>query len=269
MSERRKAAAAGRPRGSVKSPPAVEPRAKAKTPTGRPRARAKSAATGDMFAGVRPAKSARTEYYDPDCTQCPRLAEFLAETHHRYPDYFTRPVPSFGATAPRLLIVGLAPGMHGANRTGRPFTGDYAGILLYETLHELGIATRPESVSAEDGLELRNARIANAVKCVPPENKPLPEEIRRCNAYLKTELATLKSVKVVLALGRIAHDAVLMAEGLKRSQFVFGHGAEHSLDATRYLIDSYHCSRYNTSTKVLTTEMFKKVMARACKLAGL
>jgi uracil-DNA glycosylase len=131
------------------------------------------------------------------------------------------------------------------------------------------LASRSESVSADDGLELRNARIVNAVKCVPPENKPLPDEIRRCNAYLKTELLTLKSVKVVLALGRIAHDGVLLAQGLKRSQFPFGHGREHLLDETRHLVDSYHCSRYNTSTKVLTPEMFKKVMARACELAGL
>jgi uracil-DNA glycosylase family 4 len=167
------------------------------------------------------------------------------------------------------LIVGLAPGMHGANRTGRPFTGDYAGILLYETLHELGLATRGESISADDGLELRNTRIINAVKCVPPENKPLPDEIRRCNAYLKTEFATLKSVRVVLALGRIAHDAVLLAQDLKRSQYLFGHGREHSLDGSRYLLDSYHCSRYNTSTGVLTAQMFKKVVARACELAGL
>src|SRR5882672_9048617 len=251
MSERRKAAApAGRPRG-------------------RPSSGTKSTATRDLFAGVRPAKSKRTESYDPDCTQCPRLAEFLAETHHRYPDYFARPVPSFGAAAPRILIVGLAPGMHGANRTGRPFTGDYAGILLYETLHELGLATGSESVSADDGLELRNARIVNAVKCLPPENKPLPDEIRRCNAYLKTELLSLKSVRVVLALGRIAHDGVLLAEGLKRSQFPFGHGREHALDETRRLVDSYHCSRYNTSTRVLTPEMVKKVMARACELAGI
>jgi uracil-DNA glycosylase family 4 len=149
--------------------------------------------------------------------------------------------------------------MHGANRTGRPFTGDYAGVLLYETLHELGLATRSESVSADDGLELRNARITNAVKCVPPENKPLPDEIRRCNAYLRNELAELKSVRVVFALGRIAHDGVLLAEGLKRSQFAFGHGKEHALAEKRFLVDSYHCSRYNTSTRVLTPQMFKKV----------
>jgi uracil-DNA glycosylase family 4 len=159
--------------------------------------------------------------------------------------------------------------MHGANRTGRPFTGDYAGILLYQTLHELGLATAAESVSLDDGLKLKGARIANAVKCVPPENKPLPEEIRTCNAYLKIELGELHRVKVLLALGRVAHDAVLMALGLKRSQFQFGHGNEHSLGEAKYLVDSYHCSRYNTSTKVLTVPMFKKVVTRACELAGL
>src|ERR1700732_3793026 len=162
MTERRKAAVpSGGPKGSAR-------------PRGRPRSGAKSTATGDLFTGVRPAKSQRTEYYDPDCTQCPRLAEFLAEAHHRHPDYFARPVPSFGVAAPRILIVGLAPGMHGANRTGRPFTGDYAGILLYETLHELGLATGPESVSADDGLELRNARIVNSVQSVPPEKNAPP-----------------------------------------------------------------------------------------------
>jgi len=244
-------------------------RRKKAAPAGRLKVPAKQSRTRDLFAGPRPAKSPRTEYYDPDCTQCPRLAEFLAEAHRAHPAYFTRPVPSFGVAAPRILIVGLAPGMHGANATGRPFTGDYAGILLYETLHELGLATRPESISADDGLTLRNARIVNAVKCVPPENKPLPDEIRRCNGYLKTEMAVLKSVRVVLALGRIAHDAVLLAQDLKRSQFAFAHGREHSLDGTRYLVDSYHCSRYNTNTGVLTAPMFKKVVARACELAGL
>jgi uracil-DNA glycosylase family 4 len=200
----------------------------------------------------------------------------LAETHARYPDYWARPVPSFGPPDAKVLFVGLAPGMHGANRTGRPFTGDYAGILLYETLHELGLATAAESICLNDGLKLQDARIANAVKCVPPENKPLPQEIRTCNAYLKVELADLKRVKVILALGRVAHDAVLMALGLKRSQFPFGHGNEHSLDGVpagpmgqRWLIDSYHCSRYNTSTRVLTEPMFKKVVGRACEVAGL
>jgi uracil-DNA glycosylase len=242
------------------------------TPKGRPPARRKSTAApagGDLFVGVRPPAGPKTAYYDPECTQCPRLAEFLTETHRAHPDYFARPVPSFGVAAPKLLIVGLAPGMHGAHRTGRPFTGDYAGVLLYETMFELGLANGPESVSADDGFELRNARITNAVKCLPPENKPLPEEIRRCNAYLRTEMAELKSVRVVFALGRVAHDGVLMAQGLKRSQFAFGHGNEHALDAKRFLVDSYHCSRYNTSTKVLTPQMFKKAMTRACELAGL
>ncbi|MFI4908940.1 MAG: uracil-DNA glycosylase [Steroidobacterales bacterium] len=197
------------------------------------------------------------------------MAEFLAEVHGSYPDYWARPVPSFGAANPRLVFVGLAPGLHGANRTGRPFTGDYAGELLYRTLHEAGIATRPESIAADDGLELRHARIINSVKCVPPGNKPLPDEIRSCNAYLKAELASLTRVRVVLALGRVGHDAFLMACGLKRSQFPFGHGREHQLDETRYLIDSYHCSRYNTSTGVLTEPMFRKVVARACELARL
>jgi uracil-DNA glycosylase family 4 len=239
------------------------------TPKGRPPARKKPAAPGaDLFVGERPPKGPKTAYYDPECTQCPRLAEFLTETHHAHPDYFARPVPSFGAAAPKILIVGLAPGMHGANRTGRPFTGDYAGVLLYETLHELGLASRAESVSADDGLELKNVRITNAVKCVPPENKPLPGEIRQCNAYLKTELADLKSVRVIFALGRIAHDGVVVALGLKRSKFAFGHGAEHTLDGNRVLVDSYHCSRYNTSTRVLTPEMFQKVMKRACEIAG-
>jgi uracil-DNA glycosylase len=226
--------------------------------------------------GVRPPAGKRTDAYDPGCTRCPRLAEFLAETHEHYADYWARPVPSFGPSDAKLLFVGLAPGMHGANRTGRPFTGDYAGILLYQTLHELGLATASESVSLDDGLKLKGARIANAVKCVPPENKPLPDEIRTCNAYLKIELGELKRAKVILALGRVAHDAVLMALGLTRSRFAFGHGNEHFLDEApggpmgqRILVDSYHCSRYNTSTKVLTEPMFKKVVKRACELAGL
>ncbi len=189
--------------------------------------------------------------------------------HGSYPDYWARPVPSFGAADPRIIIVGLAPGLHGANRTGRPFTGDYAGELLYQTLYEAGLATRPESVSADDGLKLREARIVNAVKCVPPANKPLPDEIRTCNVYLKAELASLKRVRVVLALGRVGHDAFLIGSGLKRSHFPFGHGREHRLDETRYLVDSYHCSRYNTSTGVLTAPMFRKVVARACELGGI
>ncbi len=206
--------------------------------------------------------------YDKDCTLCPRLAGFLAETHARYPDYWSRPVAPFGDARAEILIVGLAPGMHGANRTGRPFTGDHAGILLYETLHELGLGTRAVSVSADDPLKLRNARISNAVKCLPPQNKPLPDEIRRCNGYLRVELEqSKKQVRVIVALGRIAHEAVLMALDLKRADFPFAHAAEHRLDATRQLVDSYHCSRYNTQTRRLTAPMFKSVLRRACQLA--
>jgi uracil-DNA glycosylase family 4 len=193
---------------------------------------------------------------------------FRTKWRKEEPTWFNSPVPSFGPSDARLLIVGLAPGLQGANRTGRPFTGDYAGELLYRTLYEAGLATRPESLTADDGLELKHTRIVNSVKCVPPGNKPLPDEIRGCNAYLKAELASLRRVRVVLALGRVGHDAFLLASGLKRSQFPFGHGREHRLDETRYLVDSYHCSRYNTSTGVLTEPMFRKVVARACELAG-
>jgi uracil-DNA glycosylase len=205
--------------------------------------------------------------YDPNCTRCPRLASFLAESHAKYPTYWCRPVPSFGAKAPAIVLIGLAPGLHGANRTARPFTGDYAGLLLYETLHKLGLATQPTSVSAEDPLKLVNVRIVNAVKCVPPENKPLPDEIARCNEFMKAELARLTSARVYVALGRIAHDALLGALGLKRAKFQFGHGTEHVLDETRHLVDSYHCSRYNTQTRRLTPEMFQAVLKRACELA--
>ncbi len=211
-----------------------------------------------------------TEIYDADCTRCPRLASFLAETHARHPTYWSRPVAPFGAAKPRILIVGLAPGMHGANRTGRPFTGDHAGILLYETLHELGLGTQATSESSDDALRLIDARITNAVKCLPPQNKPSPEEIRRCNAYLRAEIGQLKEeVRVIVALGRIAHESVLQALDLKRSALQFGHAREHRLDETRVLIDSYHCSRYNTQTRRLTPPMFKSVIRRACELAEL
>lgn len=205
--------------------------------------------------------------YDPSCTRCPRLASFLAESHAKYPFYWCRPVPSFGAAAPRLVLVGLAPGLHGANRTARPFTGDYAGVLLYETLYELGLASQPTSTAADDPLKLIDTRIVNAVKCVPPENKPAPDEIRRCNDYLRIELENLKTARVYIALGRIAHEAILTALGVKRSLCTFGHAHEHALGGARYLIDSYHCSRYNTQTRRLTPEMFKAVLARALELA--
>lgn len=194
-----------------------------------------------------------------DCVACSRLAGFLAEVREKHPDYHARPVPPFGDPKARLLIVGLAPGMHGANRTGRPFTGDYAGILLYETLHRFGFGSRPESVCRDDGLELTDCRITNAVKCLPPANKPEPAEIRGCNRFLADELAASPEVRVILALGQIAHKAVLMAFGLKQGACTFGHGARHELPGGRILLDSYHCSRYNTQTRRLTTADFHDV----------
>lgn len=199
------------------------------------------------------------------CRACPRLANFLDEVRMQQPAYHARPVISFGAENPRLLIVGLAPGMHGANRTGRPFTGDHAGILLYETLHKFGFASRPISESADDGLELINCRITNAVKCLPPANKPETGEIRQCNSYLKSELASLQPGAAVLALGNIAHAAVLMALGLKVKARPFGHGAAHEMPSGLRFYDSYHCSRYNTQTRRLTPEMFHAVFARIAK----
>jgi len=199
-----------------------------------------------------------TPRFDPDCRACPRLAGFLADARHSHPGYFCRPVPPFGDPAAGLLIVGLAPGFHGANRTGRPFTGDYAGVLLYETLHAFGYASRPVSTAADDGLLLTGCRITNAVKCVPPANKPETAEIIRCNAYLQAELAALPEDTQVLALGQIAHAAILRARGLKPKSAVFAHGAVHRLPGLR-LYDSYHCSRYNTQTRRLTPAMFAAV----------
>jgi len=207
--------------------------------------------------------------YDPNCTRCPRLAAFLRQTRAHYPDYWARPVPSFGDPGARVVIVGLAPGLHGANRTARPFTGDHAGILLYQTLYDAGLATHPASTSATDALRLNHARIVNSVKCVPPQNKPLPVEIRTCNAFLAREMQELTGVRVYLALGRVAHEAVLLAWGLKRTALPFAHAAEHRLGGGLHLLDSYHCSRYNTQTRRLTGVMFRSVVARACELAGL
>jgi uracil-DNA glycosylase family 4 len=201
--------------------------------------------------------------FDPSCRRCPRLTEFLDEGRDRYPAYHCAPVAPFGDERPRLLVVGLAPGFHGANATGRPFTGDYAGVLLYETLHACGWSSAPVSVSRTDGLVLTGCRITNAVKCVPPANKPTPAEIATCNAFLAAELAALDPGAVVLALGAIAHGAILRAHGLKASACTFGHGAKHVLPNGRVLFDSYHCSRYNTQTRRLTAEMFLDVVRRA------
>ena len=205
--------------------------------------------------------------FDVTCRRCPRLAAFLDAVQLEEPDYYCRPVPPFGDPAARLLIVGLAPGMHGANRTGRPFTGDHAGILLYATLHKLGLASGPVSTSTDDGLELIDARITNSVKCLPPANKPLPLEIKVCNDFLRAELEASRSARVILALGAIAHAAVLRASDLAGGAYRFAHGAEHALSNDRVLVDSYHCSRYNTQTRRLTTPMFEDVVGRARELA--
>jgi uracil-DNA glycosylase family 4 len=212
---------------------------------------------------------ARKKIYDRACRQCPRLAAFLDDVRDKHPDYFAAPVPAFGDKNAKLLIVGLAPGYHGANRTGRPFTGDHAGILLYSTLHALGLATQAESVSASDNLRLLGCRITNAVKCLPPGNKPVGLEIRTCNQYLSAELDAAPAIVAILALGKIAHDAVLRSRGLKLSAWKFAHGAEHQLPGGVLLVDSYHCSRYNTQTKRLTKSMFVDVVARARDVAGL
>jgi uracil-DNA glycosylase family 4 len=200
--------------------------------------------------------------FDRSCRACPRLAAFLDDVRDRYPDYYCRPVPPFGDDAARLLIVGLAPGLHGANRTGRPFTGDHAGILLYETLHEFGFSTAAESQSADDELALLDCRITNAVKCLPPDNKPVGAEINTCNVFLSNELARLAPDSVVLALGGIAHRAVVKAVGVRQADYRFAHAALHDLGGFR-MLDSYHCSRYNTNTGRLTPKMFRDVFAAA------
>lgn len=211
------------------------------------------------------AASVSREIFDRGCRACPRLAGFLDEVNSRYPDYYCRPVPPFGDGAARLLVVGLAPGMHGANRTGRPFTGDHAGILLYETLHKFGFSSKVESLSADDGLTLRDCRITNAVKCLPPDNKPVGAEINTCNSFLANELRSLPAKAVVLALGGIAHRAIIKACELRQADFKFAHAAVHELDNFT-LIDSYHCSRYNTNTRRLTEPMFAAVFAQAREL---
>jgi len=197
--------------------------------------------------------------YDPGCRRCPRLAAFLDEVKAVHPSYWCRPVPPLGDLAARLVIVGLAPGMHGANATGRPFTGDFAGILLYSTLHAYGYASSPHSRTQHDPLTLVDCRITNAVKCLPPQNKPTPAEAKTCNTYLAADLAHVPAGGAILALGRIAHDATLKALGRAPSALAFGHGQRHLLDRGIALFDSYHCSRYNTNTRRLTPAMFHAV----------
>jgi uracil-DNA glycosylase len=194
-----------------------------------------------------------------DCPLCPRLEEFRAENQAQYPGWFNAPVESFGNDDARLLIVGLAPGLKGANRTGRPFTGDYAGDLLYATLTKYGFAEGEYAATPDDGLRLKDCMITNAVRCVPPKNKPTGGEIRTCRPFLESRIATLPRLKVIMALGRIAHDSTLSALELKKSKFAFGHANAHEVGNGLLLFDSYHCSRYNTNTGRLTTGMFEAV----------
>ena len=198
---------------------------------------------------------------DRDCQLCPRLSGFRQANRTREPDWFNAPVPSFGDQNARLLIVGLAPGMQGANRTGRPFTGDYAGDLLYATLLEYGFARGHYQARPDDGLTLIDCRITNAVRCVPPQNKPLPAEIKSCRPFLIATIASMPRLRAILALGRIAHDTMLKTLDIRAATAPFAHGAVHQAGRFR-LYDSYHCSRYNTNTGVLTTDMFRSVFAK-------
>ena len=198
---------------------------------------------------------------DPNCPLCPRLKGFREAARSREPGWFNSPVPSFGDATARLLIVGLAPGLQGANRTGRPFTGDFAGDLLYTTLLEFGFARGIYRAHPDDGLRLVDCRISNAVRCVPPQNKPLPAEINSCRPFLAASIATMPALRAIVALGRVAHESTLKAIGLRGATAPFAHGAIHNAGAFK-LYDSYHCSRYNTNTRVLTPEMFRSVFAK-------
>jgi uracil-DNA glycosylase family 4 len=197
----------------------------------------------------------------PGCSRCPRLVQFRARNRAAEPDWHNAPVPAFGAIEARLLVVGLAPGLKGANRTGRPFTGDYAGDLLYASLARNGFARGTYERRRDDGFELVDCRVTNAVRCVPPGNRPTPLEIQTCNSFLAAEIAAMRRLRAVLALGSIAHDAVLAAAGERRSRYRFAHGARHRLESGLLLVDSYHCSRLNTNTGKLTPAMFDEVVA--------
>jgi uracil-DNA glycosylase family 4 len=216
---------------------------------------AKISRTDDRLASDDPSHPGR------DCPLCPRLVAFRHQARVRIPDGYNAPVPAFGDRNGALLIVGLAPGLNGANRTGRPFTGDHAGVLLYETLLAHGFAAGRYGADPEDGLVLTDCRIVNAVRCVPPENKPLPVEINTCRQFFASAMADMPRLRAIVALGRIAHDSTLRALGVRLAEAPFGHGARHPIGALT-LYDSYHCSRYNTNTGVLTPAMFRAVFAQ-------
>jgi uracil-DNA glycosylase family 4 len=203
-----------------------------------------------------------------DCPLCPRLVAYRQANREAQPDWFNGPVPGFGPLSARLLVVGLAPGVKGANRTGRPFTGDHAGILLYETLLAHGFATGTYAARPDDTLAMQNCRIVNAVRCVPPANRPLPAEIRACNPFLAAAIDQMPALRAILSLGTIAHDAVLRARGQRLAAFAFRHGAQHELPGGLILADSYHVSRYNTSTRRLTPPMFDAVIAALHEILG-
>ncbi|HYY38600.1 MAG TPA: uracil-DNA glycosylase [Xanthobacteraceae bacterium] len=202
-----------------------------------------------------------------NCPLCPRLQEFRREWRRREPTWFNAPVASFGPPSARLLIVGLAPGLRGANRTGRPFTGDFAGELLYDTLKHFGFARGSYRATPQDDLTLVDARITNAVRCAPPENKPSPKEIETCRAFLKATIAEMQNLRALVTLGRISHESTVAALDQRRSAAPFGHGTSHDIGKLRIFV-SYHCSRYNTSTGVLTPKMFRDVFAAARAYLG-
>jgi uracil-DNA glycosylase family 4 len=216
---------------------------------------------GEKAASGNPLPAVLCSEPDRDCPLCPRLLSFRETARAREPDWFNSPVPSFGDPDGRLLIVGLAPGLQGANRTGRPFTGDFAGDLLYATLIEYGFAEGVYQARPDDGLKLVDCRISNAVRCVPPQNKPLPAEISTCRQFLTASLASMRRLSAIVALGRVAHESTLKALNIRSVAAPFAHGAIHQAGPYR-LYDSYHCSRYNTNTRVLTPEMFRSVFAR-------
>ena len=206
--------------------------------------------------------------FESHCKACPRLSQFLTELRQQYPDYHNQPVAPFGDQAARLLVVGLAPGMHGANASGKPFIGDDSGGLLYQTLYQFSFANKAQAQADDPHFKLSDCRITNAVKCLPPQNKPTAAEVKQCNAFLAAEIASLPEGAVMVALGVVAHDAILRALALKKKEYRFAHNAQHALSRGITLIDSYHCSRYNTQTKRLTPEMFAAVFAQARALLG-
>jgi len=202
-----------------------------------------------------------------NCSLCPRLVEFRIRNQQNFPNYYNAPVPSFGSANAEILVLGMAPGLNGANQTGRPFTNDYAGDVLYPALKKFGLATGTYGKCADDGFELRNVRVTNAVRCVPPQNKVVAAEVNNCRQFLISEISNMPNLKIVLALGTVAHNALLNALGYKKSQFKFAHGARHFLPKHNLvLLNSYHTSRYNINTGVLTAEMFEAVISRLSEI---